>query len=143
MVKKRKFDDICIEEAKKLVLKYTEGYNDGTKFIKGQGSLPIFQRSNVREGLHSIESVVHEVRQSQAEMAGKPRHIVKELRNSSIYELANKIAPEKIGKPTQRNKARIDALSDMFASISMAAILGGVHATFGLCGNRDSRFLSR
>jgi hypothetical protein len=141
--RKRKFDEPCIEAAKILVTKYSEGYNDGTKFINGQGALPIFQKSVLKAGQHSIESVIHEVRESQASSLGKPKQSVRNLGSTSIYDLANKIVPEKTAKPTQRNKARIDALSDIFASISMAAILGGVHATFGLCGTRVSRFLPR
>ena len=33
--RKRKFDSDCIDAAKLLVVKYSHGYHDGTKFING------------------------------------------------------------------------------------------------------------
>ena len=83
------------------------------------------------------------MRESQVSLIGKPKQSVRNFGSTCIYDLANKIVSEKAAKPARLNKARIDALSDIFASISMAAILGGVHATFGLCGDRVSRFPPR
>jgi hypothetical protein len=51
------------------------------------------------------------------------------------------VAPEKCSVPTKRNQARVEALSDMYAAISMAAILGALHAPFGMT-NQASRFLA-
>lgn len=133
-----------VKEAIILVQKYsTLGYHNGTKRIPAQGALPTLQKANLgHPDKHSVESVIQEIREKRARTDNKPVDSLQPYRESAIYKLANLITPEKCGVPTKRNQMRVESLSDMYAAISMATILGAVHEPFGLT-ERVSRFLAR
>ena len=139
-----RFDAEMVNEAIALVQKYsTIGYHNGTKRIPAQGALPTLQKANAGDpDKHSIESVIHEIRQNRARRENKSIDNIAPYGESFVYKIANLVTPEKCAVPTKRNQMRVEALSDMYAAISMATILGAVHAPFGLT-SRVSRFLSR
>jgi len=133
-----------VQEAINLVQKYSFlGYHNGTKHIPAQGALPTLQKSNNgHPDKHSVESVIQEIRGKRARNENKPIDSLHPYGESYVYKLANLVTPEKCAIPTKRNQMRVESLSDMYAAISMATILGAVHAPFGLT-DRVSRFLAR
>jgi hypothetical protein len=133
-----------IEQVKAKVQMYsTVGYHDGTRRVPAQGSLPTLQKQNGRDHeKKSIESVIQEVREERARSEGQSVDRIKPYKESFVYQLCNSCTPEKVSVPTKRNQALVEALSDMYAAISMAAILGGCHDPFGM-SPQISRFIER